>query len=170
GDGGGDIEIRYGKGNWPGYKAYRLTWDELFPVCSPSLLDNEPTCPPETALDKFGLLHVIGYEEGWGYWLKQTGITRISPSQGMQFDTLITALEMASLGHGFALGRTSLVSEMLADGTLVAPFKHSVSTSEAFYAVLPEHQYASPQTQLFLDWILEEAAQSKTASSEHTVQ
>lgn len=163
-----DIDIRYGKGNWPGYKAYRLTWDELFPVCSPLLLQDEPSIAPELALEKYGLLHVIGYEEGWGYWLRQTGISCVPPSKGMQFDTLITALEMAARGHGFALGRTSLVSEMLSDGRLVAPFKQTVSTSEAFYAVLPEHQYASPQTQLFLDWILEEASLSKESPSQAT--
>lgn len=163
-----DIDIRYGKGNWPGYKSYRLTWDDLIPVCSPKLLnaDSNVDINIEKTLEKHGLLHVIGYEEGWGYWLKQTGISCVPPSKGMQFDTLITALEMAVLGHGFALGRTSLVATMLAEGKLVAPFTQRVPTSEAFYAVLPEHQYASPQSQAFLDWLLEEAALSKKDSTQ----
>ena len=37
-----DLEIRYGHGKWRGKKSDRLTWDELFPVCSPDYLKNSP--------------------------------------------------------------------------------------------------------------------------------
>lgn len=152
-----DMEIRYGKGNWPGLKAIRLTRDELFPVCSPTLLDGlSPPDSPE-ALSAHTLLHVIGYEEGWGYWLKQTGFQHLDASQGMQFDTLITALEMAALGHGLALGRTSLVAEMLASGRLLAPFEQRISASESFYLTCPTHQYMHPNAEAFWSWLIEEA-------------
>ena len=36
-----DIEIRYGKGVWPDLTSDRLTWDELIPVCSPVLLNDQ---------------------------------------------------------------------------------------------------------------------------------
>lgn len=32
-----DMEIRWGSGIWPGLISQRLTWDTLFPVCSPAL-------------------------------------------------------------------------------------------------------------------------------------
>jgi LysR family transcriptional regulator, glycine cleavage system transcriptional activator len=152
-----DMEIRYGQGVWAGYKSSRLTWDELFPVCSPRLNNGE--APPESpeALADHTLLHVIGYEEGWGYWLNQTGFHHVDPSQGMQFDTLITALEMATLGHGLALGRTSLVAGMIESGRLLAPFEQRIPTSEAFYLACPAHQYMSPQAEAFWSWLEEEA-------------
>ncbi|TQI33288.1 LysR family transcriptional regulator [Pseudomonas aeruginosa] len=155
-DRGADIEVRYGRGVWPGYVSHRLTWDELFPVCSP-VLGLLPTDSLEHALSRFDLLHVIGYEEGWGYWLKQVGLQQVDASRGMQFDTLITALEMAALGHGLCLGRSSLVADMLTTGQLVAPFHQKVSTDEAFYAVVPEHHYSTPYAKAFLDWLLAEA-------------
>lgn len=152
-----DMEIRYGQGVWPGLRSSRLTWDELFPVCSPLLINGElPPASPE-ALAAHTLLHVIGYEEGWGYWLNQTGFHHVDPSRGMQFDTLITALEMATLGHGLALGRTSLVAGMLASGRLLAPFEQRIATSEAFYLACPAHQYISPQAEAFWSWLVEEA-------------
>lgn len=156
-----DLEIRYGRGVWPGMKSARLTWDELFPVCSPALLEGVEDVTAAQLLSEQTLLHVIGYEEGWGYWLNQTGHHFIDPSQGMRFDTLITALEMAKCGQGFALGRSSLVKDMLTIGTLVAPLPLSVPTSEAFYLVGPTVDYTRPEVTVFWDWLIAEAESSE---------
>ncbi|MDO6459591.1 LysR substrate-binding domain-containing protein [Granulosicoccaceae sp. 1_MG-2023] len=152
-----DMEIRYGNGQWPGLESDRLTWDELFPVCSPVL--SEGLAPPEKPEDlcHHTLLHVIGYEEGWGYWLDQTGHPGAKSLQDLQFDTLITALEMARRGGGIALGRTSLVRDLLEKRELIAPFDLSVATSEAFYLVRAEHKYIHPHAEIFRDWIINEA-------------
>lgn len=116
-----DLEIRYGQGRWPGMKAERLTWDTLVPVCSPALITAQRPLERPQDLAKHPLLHVLGYEEGWGYWLKRSNAESVDSSQGMQFDTLISALAMAELGQGVALARSSLVRHLLDDGRLVAP-------------------------------------------------
>lgn len=107
-----DLEICYGRGDWPDLKADCLTEDELFPVFSPELANGLPLpeCPEQ--LSEHTLLHVIGYEEGWGYWFNQLDCEFRENSPGLQFGTLITALEMAKYGQGFALGQTSLVAGM----------------------------------------------------------
>lgn len=152
-----NMEIRYGKGNWAGLRSVQLTYDELFPVCSPRLLCGQlpPASPAELCADS--MLHVIGYEEGWGYWLNKTGFPHVDASQGMQFDTLITALEMAVRGHGMALGRSSLVAEMLADGRLIAPFTQRIPASEAFHLSCPSNMQLSPHGETFWAWLVEES-------------
>ncbi|MGY0218722.1 LysR substrate-binding domain-containing protein [Endozoicomonadaceae bacterium StTr2] len=152
-----DLDIRYGKGSWPELKADRLTYDELFPVCSPGLAAVMPDSP--AGLSDHTLLHVIGYEEGWGYWFKQTGYSFEEKTPGLQFDTLITALEIARYGQGLALGRTSLVKGMIGSGELVAPFSERVKTSEAFYLTYPSHQYLHPKAEVFRRWLLQECEQ-----------
>jgi len=152
-----DLDIRYGHGVWPGLKSDRLTWDELFPVCSPQLLDNLDQAAELDLLADHTLLHVIGYEEGWGYWLDQTGAYYSDTSAGIQFDTLISALEMAVLGQGFALGRTSLVADMIESGKLIAPFEQRVETSEAFFLTSQINQYLHPGAETFSQWILKES-------------
>lgn len=152
-----DMEIRYGKGGWPGLKAMRLTYDDLFPVCSPVLLSGAAIPDSAEQLAEHTLLHVIGYAEGWGYWLQQAGFRHVDASQGMQFDTLITALDMASLGHGIALGRTSIVKDMMQSGRLIAPLQQSIATTEAFYLVRQTHKYLSPHAEAFWSWLIEEA-------------
>lgn len=154
-----DLEIRYGKGKWQALKSDRLTKDELFPVCSPDFLKKHPSLQTPDDLPNHTLLHVIGYEEGWGHWLNQTNHEHIKPSQGFQFDTLITALEMAAQGEGLALGRTSLVEGMIKSGRLVVPFEQKVATDEAFYLVYARSQVQHPHAEIFRHWLLDEVAQ-----------
>ncbi|RBO85992.1 LysR substrate-binding domain-containing protein [Marinomonas aquiplantarum] len=149
-----DLDIRYGRGIWSDVKAERLTWDELFPVCSPDLVKDHALPLEKDLLSEHRLLHVLGYEEGWGYWLNQTSTDYHDKGQGIQFDTLISALEMAKLGLGFALGRTSLVSSMLEEGSLIAPFEDKLETSEAFFLTHPVQQYLHPNAEIFKQWIL----------------
>lgn len=160
-----DLEIRYGQGRWPGMKAERLTWDTLVPVCSPALITGERPLQRPQDLAMHPLLHVLGYEEGWGYWLKKNNAERVDSSQGMQFDTLISALTIAELGQGVALARSSLVKHLLDEGRLVAPLGCHVPTKEAFYLVYSAHSMVNPDAAAFAQWLCEEAHSFKVDSN-----
>ncbi|QUM81852.1 transcriptional regulator GcvA [Moritella sp. 5] len=151
-----DVNVGYGHGNWDGFRSDRLTWDELIPVCSPTLLSCMPTpkCPSE--LNEYALLHVIGYEEGWGHWLNATGFHDINTDKGMTFDTLVSAFEMAKHGHGIALGRSSLVKKSILKGELIAPFSQTIPTTEGFYLKTPTSQIDNKKIETFRQWILSE--------------
>jgi LysR family glycine cleavage system transcriptional activator len=151
-----DLEIRYGHGKWGAKQVDRLTWDELFPVCSPNYLKTSPPLATPDDIANHTLLHIIGFEEGWGYWLSQTEHSPIEINQRFQFDTMATALEMAALGAGVALGRTNLVDEMVKSGRLVIPLDQKVATEEAFYLVYASSKLNHPQAAAFRDWLLEE--------------
>lgn len=152
-----DLDIRYGQGRWSGLKAERLTWDTLQPVCSPFLPTAEKPLVEPLDLRRHELLHVLGYEEGWGYWLKKNRADSVDSSQGMQFDTLISALEMAELGQGVALARSSLVRHLLESGRLIAPLASEVATQEAFYLVYTPHSIINPDVAAFVEWLTDEA-------------
>ncbi|SBT18455.1 Glycine cleavage system transcriptional activator [Marinomonas gallaica] len=147
-----DFEIRWGSGQWPGYVSQRLSWDRLFPVCCPDLLERSPI-HSTSDLSGHTLLHVLGYEEGWGYWLSMMNETRVDPSRGMQLDTLLASLRMAELGMGIALARSSMVEDMLSDGRLVAPLTEQVEASESFYLVQRSGKTLSVEAHIFLDWL-----------------
>jgi LysR family glycine cleavage system transcriptional activator len=150
---GVDMEIRHGRGDWQGLEAERLTVDKLVPVCSPKVMIDKPLDTIKD-LKKHTLLHVIGFEEGWGHWLSTTGHPDINANRGMQFDTLISALQIAEHGMGVALGRSSLVQELIKSGKLVAPLEETVSTEEAFYLVAKANANRSELAINFKRWLL----------------
>ena len=159
-DGEDDLEIRWGRGQWPGLVAQRLTWDTLFPVCSPALMAASPLREPAD-IGRHPLLHVLGYEEGWGYWLKRVGADQVDASTGMQFDTLISTLRMAELGQGIALARSSMVVELLREGRLVEPFQQRIEASESFYLVRSSGADQHPDALGFSAWLVEQAHRFK---------
>jgi len=128
-------------------------------VCSPDYLKNSPPLATPADITNHTLLHVYGYEEGWGYWLSQIEHDPIEINQHFQFDALATALKMAVHGVGLALGRTDLIDEMLKSGQLVMPLGEKVATEEAFYLVYASSKLNHPQAAAFRNWLLEEVAQ-----------
>ena len=155
-----DLEIRYGHGKWTGLRAERLTWDTLLPVCAPGLPSPKAPLSSPKDLAHHELLHVLGYEEGWGYWLKKAGAPKVDSSRGMQFDTLISALKAAELGQGVALARSSLVEHMLVSGQLIAPLKPRLPTNEAFYLVYSPHSIVNPHAAAFVAWLSAQAQEA----------
>lgn len=155
-DGEDDLEVRWGNGEWPGLHAQRLTWDVLVPVCSPALMARSAIREPRD-LRHHPLLHVLGYEEGWGYWLKRVGADDVDYSRGLQFDTLVSTIRMAELGQGVALARSSVVEDLLRDGQLVAPFSQRIEASESFYLVREQGRPLPPDAALFSSWLVAHA-------------
>lgn len=155
-----DMEIRWGHGEWTGLISQRLTWDRLVPVCSPELMARSPLLEPAD-LANHSLLHVIGYEEGWGYWLNIMGVDSVDSSVGMQFDTLVSTLRMAELGQGLALARSSMVEDMLNEGKLVAPFGQGIEASESFYLVRRSGAELHGAAAVFFDWLVRQVHLAK---------
>lgn len=156
-----DLEIRYGKGQWKGMTCDRLTWDKLFPVCSPEYLNAHPMDDNSFEPSEHTLLHVMGYEEGWGYYLKKANFNEAKMDKGFHMDTLVSALELAVLGDGIALGRTSLVDSAIGSGQLVKPFTTELETDEAFYLVCPNSHVKHHQVEVFRQWLLTQIEASK---------
>lgn len=156
----GDMEIRWGKGQWEGVNSVRLTYDTLFPVCSPGLSEKWSQ-DDLSQLQYQNLIHVMGYEQGWGEWLKYVQCMSINPSEGMQFDTYACVLNLVESGFGVALGRNSLVEEQLKSGKLVAPFKYCLPSTEDFYLVYPTTGFSNPYARRFAEWLIKTTSEDR---------
>ena len=152
-----DLDIQYGTGKWPGTNAFRLTEETLTPLCSPTLLDEGRLATPQD-LERETLLHVLGYQEGWGNWLKAAAVAGLDPSRGLQVDTSALMLELAAAGAGIALGRRSLTEQIRFEGRLVAPFDLELPVTEGFHLLEPERGSRHPHAALFSDWLKAEAS------------
>ncbi len=151
-----DLDIQYGREHTQGARSHRLSWETITPLCAPSLL---PLLQSPEDLKFHRLLHVIGYQEGWGTWLQAAGTKSVNPGQGLQFDTSLVAFEAAANGIGVALGRRSLAKRERESGRLVAPFELEVPVNEAFHLLEPIGRDTHPDASLFVEWITQVAAQ-----------
>src|SRR6201987_4079841 len=151
-----DAAIRYGRGHWTGLRADWLTADELFPVCSPALLNGDKAleCPKDLA--HHTLLHTSGgYDDDWRLWLTPAGpASNISKQPGLSFDLILVTVQAAIDGIGVAMGRTSYVEGDIAKGRLVVPFKIALPADAGFYLVSPEARAESAKLSAFRQWLL----------------
>ena len=150
-----DIGIRYGAGEWPNVISEKLFSEDLFPVCSPALLDGAIPLREPADLAHHMLLQDAGMD--WRTWLIAAGIGDVELHFGTSFIDSSLALQAAMAGQGVALGRMALVADDLAAGRLVRPFQISLPSNFAYYIVCSVHTGESPKIKAFSDWLKDEA-------------
>ncbi len=150
-----DMAVRYGRGSWPGLRAQWLMAEDIFPVCSPALLQAaRPLRRPED-LAYHTLLHATVSREDWQLWLTAAGLpVSLATRRGLSFDQSFMAIQAAIEGLGVALGRTQLVEADIAAGRLVVPFDVVLPADAGFYVVAPNETADTPKIALFRDWLL----------------
>ena len=158
------LEIRYGDGRWAGFRADRLTEEELFPVCAPEMCDRSPRLESPSDIFRHTLLHAIGEGDGWNQWLEAAGVSGQSTSPGLQFDSTGMALAVAAAGGGIALAKGILARDYLESGQLVAPFDISAKTKNGYFLIALADRVDAPEVAAFRTWILENFAADKSVS------
>lgn len=152
-----DVGVRFGPGSWPGdLRVDRLMDEDLFPVCSPALLERGPPLERPEDLRHHTLLH-DDHVVDWRMWLLAAGITGIDTERGPMLNFSDLVLQSAVAGHGVALGRSVLAARYLASGELVRPFEFSLPGKYAYYVVSAAAKANQPKVLAFREWILEVA-------------
>ena len=151
-----DVAIRYGRGDYPGLHADRFLTEELYPVCSPALLERLPLDRPEQLRD-----HTLLHDDmrmDWSMWLLAAGVEGVEPRRGPSFTDSSMVLQAAVDGQGVALGRSALALDDIAAGRLVRPFEFSLPADYAYYIVCPERTAGRPSIKTFREWLLAQSA------------
>ena len=153
-----DLAVRHGDGNWPGLEVVRLCTEQLFPVCSPKLVNGRnPIRRPADVL-KFPLLH---FEDrtNWSKWLTTAGVYGAEVSLGPVMNRASMVIDAAVDGHGLGLARTTLAAWDLINGRLIRPFDVALPLSRGYWVVCPKVTAMLPKIVTCRDWLLAEAAE-----------
>jgi len=155
-----DVAIRYGSGPWPGFHAQMWSQVELFPVCSPTLVNQKPL-RSVADLAAHTLLH--GDEDGseWQMWLHAARAPTMVGARYFKLSNWHLAIEAAVHGHGITLGDSITTSSLLADGKLIMPFGITVPASGAFYIVCRNELRNAATLRAFTDWLNSELVPEK---------
>ena len=157
-----DIAVRYGQGPWPKLHSALLMTEEIFPVCSPVLLEGPHPLRTPADLRYQTLLHdtvprnVHFYFPNWELWLEAAGAGDVDPSHGPGFLDASMAIQTAIDGQGVALARTALVVDDLAAGRLIKLFDVVLPAVNAYWIISPEVTADRPKIKAFRDWLLSE--------------
>lgn len=126
-----DLEIRFGRGVYPGVVAEQLIDEPVFPVCAPGYLAKVKGLRKPRDLERAALLR--SPLEPWKPWFEAAGLAWAEPSRGTRFVDLGMLHESAVNGQGVALARRSLTRAWLDSGTLVRPFDVDARPESSYY-------------------------------------
>ena len=153
-----DLAIRHSDGNEAGLHVTRLCAEELFPVCSPKLLQGRGPLRKPSDLNQAKLLHVNSRQD-WNRWLDFAGVENVDLSRGPVLNQASMAIDAAVDAQGVALARTALAAWDLIGGRLVCPFDVAMPVPYAYWIVCPKAAAKLPKIVAFSKWLLAEAAE-----------
>lgn len=153
-----DAAIHFGSPVWPGTVAVPLFGEEMVPVCSPRLLNGRTVLLPDE-LPPFALLHQSARPDAWCDWFAQAGQRELDCRPGARYELFSMLVEAARAGLGMALVPRFLVSQELADGSLIIPCNIPLRSEKAYYLVYPERKQGSVLLKTFEHWLVGMAEQ-----------
>ncbi|MCL6704643.1 LysR family transcriptional regulator [Pseudomonas sp. T1.Ur] len=159
-----DVAVLFGDGRFKQGESHWLFSEEVFPVCSPLLLGERTLPLPAHGLAEFPLLHLRGgNSSAWFDWsgvFRELGITSPPAPGQLRFDNYTLLIQAAIGGQGVAIGWRHLVDNLLAQGLLCRPIAETVLSRLGYYVVLPQRKRRGVLIKLFVDWLMEEQANS----------
>jgi len=166
-----DIAIRYGTGRYPGLDVELLLKNEVFPACSPRLLEDGPALKTPEDLRHHALIHDQAADRDplaptWAMWLKAAGVAGVPPASGVTFSGTHLAMDAAIAGHGIVLAYSSIAAGDIATGRLVRLFSLAIPDLFAYYIVTAHGALERPKVRAFRDWLRQEAEAERAAQND----
>jgi LysR family glycine cleavage system transcriptional activator len=135
----------------------QLCAEQLFPVCSPRLINGRKRIAGTADLLKFPLLR-LDEGTGWAQWFAAAGLAD-AVARGPIYNRASMLIDAAIDGQGIALARTALAASDLISGRLVRPIDVSLRLNNTYWIVCPKVSAAKPKIAAFRTWLLAQAAE-----------
>lgn len=146
-----DITILYSIADhdWARYWAVPFQALEFFPVCHPSLVEDEGLRSPAD-LTRFCLLHDDHDGKTWATWLGAFAASLARPTRNLHFAHAGLAVEAALHKAGVCLADALTVGEELKSGRLIRPFHGAVPSPGNYTLVAERRKREDPRLAAFM--------------------
>lgn len=177
-DGDIDVALRYCTAERAGAGAERLFGEVLTPAASPWLVDQAARGEAPPLREAADLArHALAEEDdhrpsgvllSWRHWLSAHGEAALQPRRWMYLNFTYQQVQAALAGQAVTLARLPLVADALARGELVEPFGPSarLAVPTTYWLAASPLGLARPEVQAFVQWLRDEAAQTRAAIGE----
>ncbi|MCG7521017.1 LysR substrate-binding domain-containing protein [Ruegeria sp. Ofav3-42] len=136
------LQIRYGRGIWPGRDAELIAREVLVPMAAPDVDWDAP------------LIDLRGERPGWRDWARKTDQGDVTPSN-ISFDSMEHALSAARQGMGVALGSVPLAKADLQAGRLRRLNLPELKARDGYWLAWPEERAKSKKQRALIADFLE---------------
>jgi len=137
-----DVAIRSGVGPWPNCNCAMLMVERRTPMLSPKLASGRLTAKKLLALPLIP-------DPGWSEWFKLAGIPNANPRfAATRYSNYELEAQAAAQGIGAALLSPVLFAQLVAQGSLIAPFSLTLEGPTGYWLLWPE----SPECH-FVRWM-----------------
>ena len=160
-----DMAVYFGDGNWSGLEVYFLREVVLVPVCSPAFAASNPGMIRPEDLSRHTLIDVSTRPAEWDEFLGSFDVTRQKRGKRLSVSSTSLALGAAMENLGIALADRQLVAREVLYGRLVTPLNISMVNHLGYHLVYHKDRQLTKQMRAFLDWVLEEIADERTAQN-----
>ena len=134
-----------------------LCSSRIFPVCSPSMMNERGLTGHPDQLTNVTILQVYPSKKDWWVWLEDNDVVGVDPDSGQQFDSYDLAMNAAMQGMGVALGMEPFVTRDLEAELLAEPFPgRRVYTPGDWYLVCREEKASPPDIDNFRSWLVDQ--------------
>jgi LysR family glycine cleavage system transcriptional activator len=163
-----DMGLRYGTGRYPGLHVELLLQNEVFPACSPRLLEDGPPLRTPDDLRHHQLIHIDQATDRyplaptWPMWLKAAGVGDIPTNSGPTFSIGYMGMDAAIAGHGVVLAYSTIAAADIAAGRLVRLFSLALPDLFSYYIATAPGALERPKVRAFRDWLRHEADTTPT--------
>lgn len=153
-----DVSIQYGtREDWPDMTVLKIASEELFPVCSPRLVEAGELASPRD-LARHTVIRTASpliLRDDWPLWLERAGLPGFAFATEITCDLLYPSYQAAIEGLGVAMGRSAVVRADIAAGRLVEPFGIRLPSSLGYHLVTDAERARLAKVKFFCDWALE---------------
>lgn len=149
-----DLEIRYGNGQWRGYRAERLMNQRIVAVCAPGVLKRE--AGDAASRLPYQPIHIMGHEDHWLRVRQALELPAEEPATpSLIVDTTIAALELAATGAGIALAHGVFLGAYLSTRRLIRALPQEFNDDNSYFVVTPERpQRPRREVTQFQEWLV----------------
>lgn len=169
-----DVAIRYGVPSKDGQISTRLFEDLVLPACSPRMLKDSVKLRTVEDLCHVPLIHWEMSQMPWARntrpwfdwqtWLERRRIKGVNTNNGPRFSDYGLAVQAAISGQGVLLGGWPALQDPMAAGLLVCPFPDQIQTTDiGFDVVTTQDTAARDEVGLFVNWLVQAAAESSSS-------
>ena len=156
------LAIRSGTGSYAGCHSTKLFDEYVAPVCSPDYWNKNKIALKDIGQRALLADHTFGTKQtnlDWHTWLDRENVQptgTLEPSQSFTDSNL--TIQAAVNGEGFMLGRSVLINEEIARGSLIDPFSNKQISDWPYFLVYPEKHHP-PRTalKLIVNWLRTQA-------------